>query len=68
MFYRALKDLGIDFYVPPRKNNDCTKAEFKHKDFAYEKETDSYLCPAGFRRLQASSEYLAQVVAALLSA
>lgn len=49
MFYRALKDLGIDFYVPPRKNNDCTKAEFKHKDFAYEKETDSYLCPAGKR-------------------
>ena len=49
MFYRVLKDLDIDFYAAPKKNGDRTEAEFKRRDFTYEKETDSYLCPAGNR-------------------
>ena len=49
MFYRALGDLGIDFYTPHKKNAERTEAEFKRKDFIYDPETDSYLCPAGNR-------------------
>lgn len=47
VIHRAMHDLGISYYVYKRKNSDSTKSEFKHHDFRYDQESDSYFCPAG---------------------
>jgi len=48
------RDLGV--YMPAKKTSDTSKTEYKRGHFVYNRETDSFTCPAGqtltFRCLQ----------------
>jgi hypothetical protein len=38
---------GLDIYIPPTNGYQESDDKYSRKDFTYEEQTDSYLCPAG---------------------
>lgn len=44
---QVLEDMGISLYTPGTTGGVNYKVEFTRKDFEYQKETDSFICPAG---------------------
>lgn len=52
--HRVLSEHGIDFFVPPKKVHDRTKAQFKREAFSYDEARDVYVCPGG-RHLKLST-------------
>lgn len=45
--HRALEGLGVLFYVRPQPFHDRTEVDLKRDAFAYDEESDVYLCPSG---------------------
>ena len=47
LIYRAMEDMGIHLHTPGTIGGVNYKVEFTRKAFAYEKEKDCFICPAG---------------------
>lgn len=45
LIHQQLYERNIDFVTPKRKEQKRGTAEFQRKDFIYQEETDSFLCP-----------------------
>ena len=47
IIHKEMEEREITIYTPEKETCDNTKAEYKRDDFAYNQETDDFICPNG---------------------